>query len=232
MKKVGGIFGVVAILACLIAALPIVTAYAAEFGGTQSLRKGSWEIIFSPQYTLAKNLGFTGGTTAKIDDTFGFGAQIGYNLNDHWNLAGLFSWSQPDYQAVVQPAAGNSSPARSISGTLQTSTFAVAATYHVLPGPLTPYVDANLGGTYVNTDIAAGPPVAGCFWDPWYGYICGATQPTKSDTFLSYGAGGGLRWDVNHLLILRASVRQQWIDFSHTGTPSFTMFKLDFGYKF
>ena len=57
----------------------------------QSYRKGLWEIILSPQYTLAKNLGFDGGTTAKIEDTWGFGLQIGYNFNDHWNLAGLFS---------------------------------------------------------------------------------------------------------------------------------------------
>ena len=61
----------------------------------QSYRKGLWEIILSPQYTLAKNLGFDGGTTAKIEDTWGFGLQIGYNFNDHWNLAGLFSGVSP-----------------------------------------------------------------------------------------------------------------------------------------
>ena len=65
---------------------------------------------------------------AKIEDTFGFGVQIGYNLNDHWNLAGLFSWSQPDYQALVQPAAGNALPARSSNGTIQTNTFGFAVT--------------------------------------------------------------------------------------------------------
>ena len=69
----------------------------------ESYRKGRWEFILSPQYTLSKNLGFEGGTTAKIEDTFGFAFQFGYNLNDHWNLAGLFSWSQPDYQALIQP---------------------------------------------------------------------------------------------------------------------------------
>jgi hypothetical protein len=30
-------------------------------------------MIFTPQYTLAKNLGFDGGTTAQVDDTMGFG---------------------------------------------------------------------------------------------------------------------------------------------------------------
>lgn len=187
--------------------------------------------MLSPQYTLTKNLGFEGGTTAKIEDTFGFGVQIGYNLNDHWNLAGLFSWSQPDYQALVQPAAGNALPARSISGTIQTNTFAFAVTYNFLEGPLTPYVDANVGGTHVNTDIASGPPVIGCYWDPWFGQVCGGVQPTKSDTFLSYGVGGGLRWDINRSFFLRAGVRQQWVDLSYTGSPSFTTVKLDIGFK-
>ena len=58
--------------------------------------------MLAPQYTLAKNLGFDGGTTAKINDTFGFNFQFGYNFNEHWSLGGLFSWSRPDYQAVVQ----------------------------------------------------------------------------------------------------------------------------------
>ena len=198
----------------------------------QSYRKGLWEIILSPQYMLAKNLGFDGGTTAKIDDTWGFGFQMGYNFNDHWNLAGLFSWSQPDYNALVQPVAGNPSPARNTSGTIQMNTFGMALTYNFLKGPLTPYVDGSIGGTYINTDIASGPPVVGCYWDPWFGNICGVSQPTKSDTFFSFGVGGGLRWDINRSFFLRGGARQQWVDISNTGVPSFTLVKLDVGFKF
>ena len=227
MRRLVGTIGAAAVAIHLALAPAIVSAQA-----TESYRKGLWEFILSPQYTLAKNLGFEGGTTAKIEDTFGFGVQVGYNLNDHWNLAGLFSWSQPDYQALVQPAAGNPLPARSTSGTIQTNTFAFAVTYNFLEGPLTPYVDANVGGTHVNTDIASGPPVIGCYWDPWFGQVCGGVQPTKSDTFLSYGVGGGLRWDINRGFFLRAGVRQQWVDLSYTGTPSFTTVKLDIGFKF
>ena len=60
--------------------------------------------MLAPQYTLAKKSRADGGTTAKINDTFGFNFQFGYNFNEHWGLGGLFSWSRPDYQAVVQPA--------------------------------------------------------------------------------------------------------------------------------
>jgi opacity protein-like surface antigen len=207
-------------------------AYAEEPGRSEGYRKGKWEVLLGPQYTLAKNLGFDGGTTAKIDDTVGFNFQVCYNFNEHWNLGGFFSWSNPDYHAVSQPASGNTSPAHPSNGTLQTNTFAMAVTYHFLKGPLTPYVEANVGGMNVNTDIAAGPPVSGCYWDPWYGNICGVTQPTKSGTFLSYGIGGGLRWDVNSWLLFRGGARQEWVDLSHTGTPSFTVVKIDVGFKF
>ena len=118
--------------------------------------------MLAPQYTLAKNLGFNGGTTAKINDTFGFNLQFGYNFNEHWSLGELFSWSRPDYQAVVQPAQGNPFGPRSQSGTVETNTFAMVTTYNFLAGPVTPFIDANLGGTYVHTDIADGPPVTGC----------------------------------------------------------------------
>lgn len=204
----------------------------AEDYWSQDFRSKKWEIILSPQYTLAKNLGFDGGTTAKINDTWGFGLQIGYNFNTHWNVAGVFSWSQPDYQAVVQPVQGNPGPVRSTSGSLQMNTFALGVTYNILAGPLTPYVEGILGGTYIHTDIADGPPVIGCYWDPWYGQVCGVGQPTKSATYFSYGIGGGLRWDINQYVLLRGGVRQQWTDISNTGVPGFTIIKLDIGFKF
>ncbi|MEX5217651.1 MAG: outer membrane beta-barrel protein [Nitrospiraceae bacterium] len=218
--------------ALLLGAQLITAPVIASAQDEESIRKGLWEIILSPQYMLAKNLGFDGGTTAKIEDTWGFHLQVGYNFNDHWNLAGLFSWSEPNYHALIQPAAGNPLPARNTSGSIQMNTFGMALTYNILKSPLTPYIDGMLAGTYINTDIAAGPPQVGCYWDPWYGQICGVAQPTKSDTFFTFGLGGGLRWDVNRWFFLRGGARYQWIDISNTGTPGFTLVKLDVGFKF
>ena len=78
------------ILAALFATAPANASPQEE----ESIRKGLWEIILSPQYMLAKNLGFDGGTTAKIEDTWGFHLQICYNFNDHWNLSPItLPWS-------------------------------------------------------------------------------------------------------------------------------------------
>jgi opacity protein-like surface antigen len=112
------------------------------------------------------------------------------------------------------------------------NTFGMALTYNILKSPLTPYIDGMLAGTYINTDIAAGPPQVGCYWDPWFGQICGTFQETKSNTFFTFGLGGGLRWDVNRWFFLRGGARYQWIDISNTGVPGFTLVKLDVGFKF
>ncbi|HSF68126.1 MAG TPA: outer membrane beta-barrel protein [Nitrospiraceae bacterium] len=229
-----GLYGILVSFTCmsLVVEMGGVSASADDGVSGGPIRSKKWELLLSPEYTLTRNLNFDGGTTAKIHDTWGFGLQFGYNFNEHWNLGGRFSWSNPDYQAVSQPAAGNPSLPVSSRGSMDVTTFTLAATYNVLAGPVTPYIDTNIGGTYVDTNIAAGPPLAGCFWDPWYGYICGVAQPTKADTYLSFGVGGGMRWDINRYLIIRGGFRQQWVDLPNIGIPSFTTFKFDVGFKF
>jgi opacity protein-like surface antigen len=198
----------------------------------ESHRSGRWEIMLGPQYTFERNLKLEGGTTGNIDDTVGLGFQFGYNFNEHFNIGGMFSWSNPDYQAVIQPSPANSSAARTQTGSVETRTFGLVGTYHFLKSPVTPYFDSNVSGTNIITDIADGPPISGCYWDPWFGYVCGVAQPTKDGVFLSYGVGGGVRWDVTDVLLLRAGVRQQWIDFSSSGPTGFTTFKFDIGWLF
>ncbi len=229
-RRCGAIAAAGSIALCLgIAALP-AGVEAAGLG--ESHRSGHWEVMLGPQYTFERNLKLEGGTTANIDDAVGLGFQFGYNFNEHFNIGGLFSWNNHDYQAVIQPSPANPSGARSQTGSVESRTFGLVGTVHFLKSPLTPYFDSNVSGTNIITDIAAGPPVSECIWDPWFGYVCGLVQPTKDGVFLSYGVGGGVRWDVNDVLLLRAGVRQQWIDFSSSGPIGFTTFKFDFGWKF
>ncbi len=129
-----------------IAALP---ADAEVAGLGESHRSGRWEIMLGPQYTFERNLKLEGGTTANIEDTVGFAFQFGYNFNEHLNLGGMFSWSNPDYQAVIQPNPANAAAARSQTGSVETSTFGLVGTYHLLKSPLTPYMDTNVSGAYI-----------------------------------------------------------------------------------
>ncbi len=72
----------------------------------------------------------------------------------------------------------------------------------------------------------------GCFWYPWWGYICGPVVPTTSSTDFNYGVGAGIRWDVNRQFFLKGGVDQHRVDFSSSGTPEFTVWRLDFGSRF
>ena len=71
------------------------------------------------------------------------------------------------------------------------------AIWHLMDGPLTPYVGAGLGWTWIDTNVPTGPPVTGCWWDPWWGYVCYTDYPTKTTDAFSYQAILGVRYEFN-----------------------------------
>jgi opacity protein-like surface antigen len=211
----------------------LLAVYAATSAAQGSPREGRWEFTLQPQYTDAKDLTSANGSTAHIDGAFGFGMGVAYNFNDHFSLGGDVAWSHADYQATIAPAAGNSGSAFSLSGTLETSTLRLSGTWNILASALTPFVTGGIGATYIDTNVPNGAPSTVCWWDPWWGYYCGTTVPTKSETDLSYMAGAGVRWDAQRTFFLRGFVARQWLDVGGgLGTPSFTQYRIDIGFKF
>jgi hypothetical protein len=94
-------------------------------------------------------------------------------------------------------------------------------------------VTASAGWAWIDTNIATGPPQTGCWWDPWWGYICTTFQNTKSLDGFSYGLGVGARYDINDQFAVKAAYRMQWVDLSNaSGTPDIDGFELTFGWKF
>ena len=63
MLKASLQLAVAAVMGCVLVLTQPFPAYADEMVD-KAIRKGKWDIMLAPQYTLAKNLGFTGGTTA------------------------------------------------------------------------------------------------------------------------------------------------------------------------
>jgi len=59
-------------------------------------------------------------------------------------------------------------------------TLMAEATYNILARPLTPYGTGGLGWSWVDNNIATEPPTVGCWWVPWYGYVCEGYENTKS----------------------------------------------------
>jgi len=194
-------------------------------------RTGKWDIFFETLWVDSQTVDSDNGSKAEIDGDLGWGFGFGYNFNEHWGLDFTFNWLEADYNATVTRDGGGAS--QNISGTMESSTFGMNAIYYFMPKAFTPYVTGGIGGTWIDTNIPDGLAVPVCWWDPWWGYYCAPTYPTKSDTYFSYNVGAGVRWDSPGSLFLRGQVIQQWIDVGGgVGTHDSLQFRFDIGTRF
>jgi opacity protein-like surface antigen len=216
-----------------VAALALFATHAGIASAKSSPRAGTWEFTLQGQYADSVDIDVDTETRADVEGFWGLGFGFAYNFNDHFSLGGEFTWGEADYSATVAPAPGNPGSAYSISTELESSTVRVNGTWNILAAPLTPFVTGGVGATYVDTNIPDGPPSTSCWYDPWWGYFCGTSVPTKDDTYFSYMVGAGLRWDAPRSFFLRGLVGRQWVDVGNgVGTPGITQFRIDFGWRF
>jgi opacity protein-like surface antigen len=198
----------------------------------QSTRGGKSEFYLAPVFTDSKSYSFEGGSTANSDTGFGFTLGYAFNFDQKRALGIEFAWSDVDYNATVQPGAGNGNTAGTIRGTLETWTVRFLGTYHFMEGNVTPLITGGLGWTYVDTNIPTGLPQNTCWYYPWYGSYCASYVPTATSTKFSYNVGLGLRAEMGKGFI-RGVVNQQWVDFGgNYGSDSVTQYRIDFGIKF
>lgn len=208
----------------------LISVYAAGAAAQKSgPRAGRWDFTLQPQYVDSKSVTGDNGSRASISGDWGFGFGFAYNFSNHLALGGELTWNEANYSARIVPGPGNiaGSPF-TLSGTMETSTLRVNGTWNILATSLTPFVTGGIGATYVDTNIPNGPTQ--CWTDPWWGTYC--DTPTRSNTYFSYNAGAGLRWDVNRSFFLRGVYSRQWIDVGGgAGSPAFDQFRIDFGFK-
>jgi opacity protein-like surface antigen len=213
----------------------VLLALYATSGAAQGLRAGKWEFTIQGQFTDSQDISSDNGSRATIDSAFHFGLGLAYNFNDHFSLGGEVVWGEADYSATVTPdaAGGNTGAPFTVSGNLDTNTVRVNAAWNFLASALTPFVIGGIGATWVDTNVPDGPPSTECWWDPWWGYYCGTSVPTKDDTYLSYMAGVGVRWDYERTVFVRGLAAIQWIDVGGgLGTLDVTQYRIDIGFRF
>lgn len=216
-----------------ILAIIAIGAISLPAAAKKEIRGGKWEGSVQVKYTDSKDIHGASGSEATIDETYGLGLGFAYNFNDNFSLGGDFSWSRPDYTATVTPAAGNGGSAYTVSGSMEVFTAHAVATWNLFARPFTPFVSGGVGGTFIDTNVPSGPPVNVCWYDPWWGYYCDSSVPTRNETYFSYNVGAGLRWDAKENLFLRAMVAEQWIDVGgDVGAPSMMQVRLDIGLRF
>ena len=199
------------------------TALAASQGaGAQMLRgesgaPGDWEFRIGPVFTESKNVGFDGGSNADIKSTTGIKIGTGYYVSDHLIIGGNFSYANADFNGTVR---GNNGAASLENGNADFSTLMFDATYTLLEGPIKPFGVAGVGWNWVHTNIATGPPQTGCWWDPWWGYVCSGYQPTHSSSNFAYQVGAGVKFNFSRQFAIDAAYKYTWIDLQHaSSTP-------------
>jgi opacity protein-like surface antigen len=153
---------------------------------------------------------------------FGFGG--GYNFSDHLMLRGDFAFGSPDYEMKWNGAR--------ITGEAWINTGKVNLDFNLLKNrPFTPFISAGVGYMYIDTGIPSGPPSYSIWWDYYWGPVVVGTQPTHSDTFFTYNALIGIRWDIAENYVLRASYGTTWVD-ARRGTQETYEAALSFSWKY
>jgi len=230
MKQALRIGAACMVIGILFFAVLSAAADAQEFSNIRSSgRGGNWDFFLPLAYIDSATVKGENGSSVDLDATMGWGFGFGYNFNDHFNLNGMFTWSQRNYKATVVNTDGTN---QKYNNTLYSSTFGVNGIYYLLSGDITPFVSAGIGMTYLDSNIQNGPASGSCWYDPWWGYVCNNYVPTKTQYDVSYNAGIGVRFDLSRQFSLQPSYNKMWVDINKSsGTPDFDIWRLDFVFR-
>ena len=200
-----------------------------------SERAERWQFSFPITFTSGSSYDSEEGTSIDVSDDVGFGFGFGYHLQEKIFLGVDFTWIDANYDAhIATDIDGDQIPDDSIdiSGTLDATNVQFVGQYNFMAKRISPFVRANFGWTWVDSNIPSGFAQTGCWWDPWYGYICDTWQPTFSDTSFSYGVGAGVRAELTDRFFVEGSCNILWIDFDKAGNSDFDGFRLNAGWMF
>ncbi len=212
----------------LVAALALSSTAVAQ----QSTRNQMWDFGL-----LVGNL--SGDTIEGADDSsletssaaiYGF--NFAYNFNSHFALGGELSWAKPDYDATIIPDDGIGDP-EVIRHTANLFSYGFKGTFNLLKGPLTPYAELGIGWTEMDSNVSDQPPITGCWWDPWWGYVCDTFWSTYSKTRETYSGALGVRWDLDNGVSLKGSYGVMQVDTSKaTSDAKLDYYRVDLAWRF
>ena len=193
-------------------------------------REGRWEFSLGTFYQLGTSIESEGGST-DTDNDFGFELGTSYNFTDNLAVNLGLQWAGVGYDATGYDEDGDPF---GITGKFDEFILSANLIYHFTDNQLTPYVGAGIGWTWIDSNIVDGPPSGGCWWDPWWGYVCNTSYPTKTKSAFSYQATLGLRYTFDSdNMFMRLGYTSQWMSFDNaSGTPRFDVVILDIGWLF
>jgi opacity protein-like surface antigen len=188
-------------------------------------REGRWDFGLQTRYTTSRTYDGQGGSSIDLQDDLGWGFGIGYNVNQRFNLGLLFTWRSINYDATgVDP----DDPENTVryNGRLDTSTVGITGDWNILEGDITPYVNGGIAWMLIDTNIFAGY-TTGCWWDPWWGYICGNYASTYGVSTAAFSIGAGCRIHLSEAVFTRIGYEYGWSDLESTRGSN--MLRIDIG---
>ncbi len=192
--------------------------------------RNQWEWSVAAIYQDSESVGTVGGSNVQIDNDLGLGFSFAYLVNDRLSIGADIEWLSPDYVATLVDDLGGSSI---IDHEFSQFNGRIKGSFNLLEGPLTPYLEAGFGWTYVDSNVADGPPLVGCWWHPWWGYICDGYYNTFHETSFSYGGAIGLRYRLRGGTILKLSYNTYEIDGSgEAPDPTLSAARLEVAWGF
>lgn len=179
-----------------------IDAYASD-------RSGHWETTVQLFQADSEDVRGSNDSSVEIDGDVGFGVGVAYNMSNALAFGFDFTYTNPDYKAVFNT---DQSGVVSIDHDMDVYTGQFSAVWNLMNGPFTPFFRGGIGWTYIDSNVSDGPPVTGCWWDPWYGYICQNYYDSYDDTSFSYGVGAGVRYEFDNGMFLKGSINHIEID--------------------
>lgn len=207
--------------------MSVLSSAAIAQGGSPGQRAGTFEFILPVTYSPSETVDGKDGSRAKLDSAGGLGLGFGYNFTNQIQMSGLITFGSRNYDATLVQSDGKTV---TTSGNLDSSTVSVNGTYYFMPSDITPFITGGIGSNFVDSNIKDGRSQTVCWWDPWWGYVCGDATPTKTQTSFTYMAGIGMRWDINRSFSMQGSYNRQWVEMDNA-TPDLAGWKVDFIFR-
>lgn len=209
----------------------VIGTMAASLAGAQNARPGEVEFSIAAAQSFSDSFQGTGGSSLDLSSRTGVRVGVEYFNSSQLSVGFDATWSKPSYTAVLVPEDGSSDVTISHRASIFTGHF--TGTYYFLDDKFTPFVEAGLGWTYFDSNVSDGAPIVGCWWDPWWGYICSEFYSTYGATNFSYGVGAGLRWNFG--MDRAVNLGYRWLEIESDGLgkkPVLETAALEFVFRF
>lgn len=197
-------------------------------------KSGSRDGRFEGSVILAFQTGldqsYEGVSELSVDSTTGWGISFAWNWTEKWNLSYRLVSTSPKYTALIVHEDPTIVP-ELLEHSMSKISNQLNVTYNFSRKAFTPFISAGIGWTKVDSNIQSAPPQLGCWYDPWWGYICYTDYKTYKTSEFTYNLAAGVRWDINNIIFTKASYSREFLDVKN-GSIDFDMAIIELGMMF